>query len=256
MVSRPRLSRSRVETGGLDEGDEDLSIGRLSPAFSEWVGGDWICRLARDEIGGSEGECDAGRCMKGDSCSRDEVPSCPLSLCENGLWCDGEGETGEGGNADGCEEEGYCVGGNMGECEYELAGLAHSLMERLCPSVCSAGVVMMEMGGTGIDLDRGSLSVGVGALATMTGGRAMILEGVKRGDSEGDVLRDTEEGEVEREADAAVPLLVGALSDSSSSSSLSSSLVETMGESISMAISSLLAFSSETLAASSLSSSG
>lgn len=107
----------------------------------------------------------------------------------------------------------------------------------------------MEMGGTGIDLDRGSFSAGLGALATMTGGRVIILEGVRRGDSEG-VLLETEEGEVEREAEATV-LLVGLLSDSSSSSSLSSYLVTT-GESTSMAISvsSPLALSSEALASS------
>lgn len=105
----------------------------------------------------------------------------------------------------------------------------------------------MEIGGTGINLDRGSLSAGLGALATMTGGRIIILEGVRRGDSEG-VLLETDEGEVEREAEAAV-LLVGALSDSSSSSSLSSSLATT-GESTSMAISlsSAFALSSEALA--------
>lgn len=89
-----------METVGLEEGDEDLSMARLSPNGSEWVGGDWICKLARDEIGGNEGECDEGRCMKGDSCSRDEL-SRPLSLCEKGLWCEGEGETGEGGKAEG-----------------------------------------------------------------------------------------------------------------------------------------------------------
>lgn len=97
--------------------------------------GDWSCKFANEEIGGNVGDEEDG-CMNGDSCCS-LLPSRRLSdgleLNEKGFWrAEGNGDTGDGGKA---EEDDLIViwwdGGNRGEAENVLEGLAQSLTELL-----------------------------------------------------------------------------------------------------------------------------
>ena len=95
--------------------------------------------MAKEEIGGNEGEGEHDRClMNGDNCSWSLLeplwPSAWLTVNENKFWrAKGEGDTGEGGKIEGddADDAMYEVCGNMGEDEKELEGLVQLLIELL-----------------------------------------------------------------------------------------------------------------------------